>query len=43
MVTYIYEDGFYKVIGGDGLIYAAFTTEWEAQDYCDKHNPKEEL
>jgi len=38
MFSYIHEDGFYKVIGGDGMIYAAFKMEWEACDYCDEHN-----
>ena len=38
MFVYFYEDGFYHVTGGDGLLHAQFTTEWEAQDYCNRHN-----
>lgn len=30
----------YYVIGGEGKIYAIFASEWEAQDYCNRHNSK---
>jgi len=38
MFSYFFEDGYYKVQGGDGLIHAAFTQEWEAIDFCARHN-----
>lgn len=38
MFSYFYEDGFYKVHDRSGLIHAAFTTEWEAVDFCNRHN-----
>lgn len=37
---YLDTDGYYYVIDGDGMIYAQFGAEWEAADYCNRHNSK---
>ncbi len=42
MFGYFYDNEYkqYCVTDRSGLIHAMFDLEWEAQDYCNRHNAK---
>lgn len=42
MLSYCYDTEFdqWLVINSEGVIFAMFDTEIQAEDYCDRHNAK---